>query len=79
MYFTLGETTGIKIKVCNKFNSKISLIIDNEQKKEEIIDIDANEGLDFPIEKRFLTKGKHKFTIEIKEGKLDFEYILYEF
>ena len=78
MNFILKETTGIKIKVCNKYDSKVSLIIDNDNSNEEIFEIIADEGLDFPIEKRSLTKGKHKFEIIVNEGKLDFEYILYE-
>ena len=44
----------------------------------EIINIFGRDELDFPIEKRGLIKGNHSFKIEVKEGKFDLEYILYE-
>lgn len=76
--FLIEETIGIRIKVCNKYDSNVSLIIDNDKTNKKNISIKAEEGLDYPIEIRDLTKGRHRFKIEINEGQLDFEYILYE-
>ena len=76
--FLIEETTGIKIKVCNKFDSKVTVKVDNGQTKEEIIQIYAAENKDYPVEIRDLVKGKHRFKIEVNEGTFDFEFILYE-
>ena len=76
--FLLEETTGIKIKVCNKYISQVDLIVDNDKVNKKSFNIIEEEDKDFPIEIRDLEKGKHRFKIEVKEGKIDFEYILYE-
>ena len=76
--FLIDETTGIRIKVCHKYDSAISLIVDNDKINKKNIQINASDELDFPIEIRDLTKGKHRFKIEVNSGQLDFEYILYE-
>ena len=76
--FLIDETTGIRIKVCHKYDSAISLIVDNDKNNKINIQINASDELDFPIEIRDLTKGKHRFKIEVNSGQLDFEYILYE-
>ena len=76
--FSIENITGIKIKVCNKFDSEIALTVDNNNSEMEIINIFGRDELDFPIEKRGLIKGNHSFKIEVKEGKFDLEYILYE-
>lgn len=76
--FTIEDCVGIRIKVCNKFDSQIALIIDTNEEEKEIINVLATDELDFPIDKRSLIKGNHSFKIEVKEGKLDFEYLLYQ-
>jgi hypothetical protein len=76
--FLIQETTGMKIKVCNKFDSKVTLIIDNDRNNKKAFNIKQTDNEDYPIEVRGLNKGKHRFKIEIDEGKFDFEYILYE-
>ena len=78
--FLISDTTGIRIKVCHKYNedSKVNLIVDNDRTHLDEITIQAGDNADYPIEKRNLTKGKHRFKIEVVSGKVDFEYILYE-
>ena len=76
--FLILETTGIKIKVCNKFDSKVTLIVDNDKLNKKFFDIKEIDKEDYPLEIRNLSKGKHRFKIEVVEGNLDFEYILYE-
>ena len=76
--FLVHEVTGMKIKVCNKFNSKVTLIVDNDKNDAKNIEIKETDNEDFPVEIRNLSKGKHRFKIEVNEGKFDFEYILYE-
>ena len=76
--FNIDNIVGIQIKVCNKFDSEIALIIDNKTEDIEIFTIKAEEELDYPIIKKELIKGNHCFRIEVKEGKFDFEYILYQ-
>ena len=77
MSFEIHEVTEIKIKVCNKLNSKVKLFIDKDAEG-EIIEISQSDELEFPIEKKNLVKGTHHFKIVVTEGKLDFEYILYK-
>ena len=76
--FLLRETTGIKIKVCNKYDSNVSLIVDNNQSTKTTFEIKQTDDEDFPVVIRDLTKGKHRFKIEVNSGQFDFEYILYE-
>ena len=76
--FLIEETTGIRVKVCHKYDSTVSLIVDNDNTATNEITIQAGDNLDYPIEIRDLEKGKHRFKIEVKSGKIDFEYILYE-
>ena len=76
--FLIKETTGIRIKVCNKYDSNVDLIINNDRDNKKNFQINANDDLDFPIEIRGLPKDMYRFKIEVNEGKLDFEYILYE-
>ena len=76
--FLIQETTGMKIKVCNKFDSKVTLIVDNDVTNKKTFDIKQTDNEDYPVEIRGLNKGKHRFKIEVNEGKFDFEYILYE-
>ena len=76
--FLLRETTGIKIKVCNKYDSNVSLIVDNNQSTKTTFEIKQTDDEDFPVAIRDLTKGKHRFKIEVNSGQFDFEYILYE-
>ena len=64
--------------MCHKYDSSITLIVDNDKNNKKNIQINSNEELDFPIEIRDLTKGKHRFKIKVNSGQLDFEYILYE-
>jgi hypothetical protein len=68
----------MKIKVCNKFDSKVTLIVDNDVTNKKTFDIKQRDNEDYPVEIRGLNKGKHRFKIEVNEGKFDFEYILYE-
>ena len=76
--FLVQETTGMKIKVCNKFDSKVSLIVDNNRANKKTFDIKKVDNQDYPVEIRDLSKGRHRFKIEVEEGQFDFEYILYE-
>ena len=76
--FLIEETTGIRIKVCNKYNSNVFLIVDNDRTNKREININGEDNLDYPIEIRNLSKGKHRFKIEVNDGIIDFEYILYE-
>ena len=76
--FLIQETTGMKIKVCNKFDSKVTLIVDNDVSNKKTFDIKKADNEDYPVEIRGLNQGKHRFKIEVDEGKFDFEYILYE-
>ena len=75
--FLIEKTTGIRIKVCNKYsNAKVKLIVDNGSEK--VINIDEASDNDYPIIERELDEGKHRFKIEVTQGTIDFEYILYE-
>ena len=76
--FLVQEAAGMKIKVCNKFDSKVSLIVDNNRANKKTFDIKKVDNQDYPVEIRDLSKGKHRFKIEVEEGQFDFEYILYE-
>lgn len=76
--FLIQETTGMKIKVCNKYDSKVSLIVDNDRTNKKTFDIKKADNEDYPVEIRGLNNGKHRFKIEVEEGKFDYEYILYE-
>ena len=76
--FSIDNITGIQIKTCNKFDSEIHLIVDNNYEEITVININKVDNFDYPIEKKGLAKGNHSFKIEVKEGKLDFEYILYQ-
>lgn len=66
----------MKIKVCKQFDDKIGLIMDDGT--EEIIEIKIEDDFEYPIEKKELLRTEHSFKIELKEGKFDFEYILYD-
>lgn len=74
----LENTRGIRVKVCNKYDSKIEMTINqnNKEIKKETLEIKASDGLDFPIIEKDLTEGSYSFMLSIKEGSLDLEYIL---
>ena len=68
----LENTKGIRVKVCNKYDSKIEMIINqnNNEIKKETLEIKASDDLDFPISIKDLTKGSYSFILSIKEGSL---------
>ena len=76
--FLIEKTTGIRIKVCHKNNAKVNLIVDNDTANKIEITILGENNIDYPIIKNGLDEGKYRFKIEVIEGSIDFEYILYE-
>ena len=76
MEFRIENTTGIRIKTCNKYAAKIKVIVNSTEK--ETKEISAENTDDFQIIVNGLSKGDYNFKFEIVEGKFDLEYILYE-
>ena len=76
MEFRIENTTGIRIKSCNKYETKIKVTVNNAEK--ETIEISAENTDDFQIIVNELSRGDYNFKFEIVEGKFDLEYILYE-
>ena len=80
MTFILHEVTGVRIKVCNKYDAKVNMVItpDETEVKSETIDIKQSDGLDFPIIVSNLNKGRYMFKFSIEEGSFDLDYLLYQ-
>ena len=80
MKFNLEEITGVRIKVCNKYDSKVEIIVknNNEEVKNDIVEIKANDNFDFPLVVNGLSKGNYSFVFNIEQGSIDLEYILYQ-
>jgi hypothetical protein len=76
MEFRIENTTGIRIKSCNKYEAKIKVIVNSTEKDPIVISADNTD--DFQIIVNGLSKGDYNFKFEIVEGKFDLEYILYE-
>ena len=80
MKFFIQNTTGVRIKACNKYSATIEAraIQDGEEKKTKTITINESEALDFPIIVKELERGDYTFKFKIVSGKFDLEYLLYE-
>ena len=80
MSFDIENTTGIRIKACNKFDAQIEVIVTKGTTliKNENINIRADEALDFPLIVTGLDKGTYNFNFKVVDGSFDLEYILYE-
>ncbi len=80
MKFDIADTTGIRIKTCNKYDATIEAIVSQGESiiKTETITISANNEADFPVIVTGLEKGDYSFKFTVKDGTFDLEYILYE-
>ena len=80
MKFDIENTTGIRIKTCNKHDAKIEAIVsqDGNVIKSETITINAGDNLDFPVIITGLERGNYNFKFNLVEGTFDLEYLLYE-
>ena len=80
MNFDIEDTTGIRIKTCNKYDAEIeiSVIQDGEVKNTETKPITASQALDFPVIVTNLERGDYTFRFKVVSGKFDLEYLLYE-
>ena len=80
MKFDIADTTGIRIKTCNKYDATIEAVVSQGEEviKTETITISASNEADFPVIVTGLEKGDYSFKFTVKEGTFDLEYILYE-
>ena len=80
MKFDIENTTGIRIKTCNKYDAKIEAIVsqDGNVIKSETITINAGDNLDFPVIITGLERDNYSFKFNLVEGTFDLEYLLYE-
>ena len=80
MKFFIQDTTGVRIKACNKYDATIEAkaIQNGVDKKTETITIYESKALDFPIIVTGLERGDYTFNFKIESGKFDLEYLLYE-
>ena len=80
MKFFIQDTTGVRIKTCNKYDAEIeiSVIQDGEVKNTVTKTITASEALDFPIIVTGLNRGDYTFRFKVVSGNFDLEYLLYE-
>jgi len=80
MKFDIADTTGIRIKTCNKYDATIEAVVSQGEEviKTETITISASNEADFPVIVTGLEKGNYSFKFTVKEGTFDLEYILYE-
>ena len=76
MQFSIENTTGIRIKTCNKYAAKIKVFVNDVEK--ETKEISADNKDDFQIIISSLDIGNYNFKFVIEDGKFDLEYILYE-
>ena len=80
MKFFIQDTTGVRIKACNKYGATIEAKAtqNGEDKKTDTITINESEAKDFPIIVNGLERGDYTFNFKIESGKFDLEYLLYE-
>ena len=80
MKFEIENTTGIRIKTCNKHDAKIEAIVSQDVNviKSETITINSGDNLDFPVIITGLERGNYSFKFNLVEGTFDLEYLLYE-
>ena len=80
MKFIINDTTGIRIKTCNKYDAKIQATISHQDNiiKSETITIKESDALDFPVIITGLDKEDYTFELKVEEGSFDLEYLLYE-
>ena len=76
--FSIENTTGIRIKTCNKYAATIKVIVNDAEFGSSPKEISADNTDDFQIIVNGLTRGNYNFKFEIIGGKFDLEYILYE-
>ena len=80
MKFTIENTTGIRIKTCNKAASTIKVTVTQGETviKTDTINIEASNMDDFPVIVNALTRGNYDFKFDVEDGSFDLEYLLYE-
>ena len=78
--FHFKNTTGIRIKTCNKNDAIVNGTVtqgDNEIKKQDFI-IKEDDTDYFSVTITGLARGDYDFHFKVSSGIFDFEYILYE-
>ena len=78
--FHFNNTTGIRIKTCNKNDAIVNGTVtqgNNEIKKQDFI-IKEDDTDYFSVTITGLTRGDYDFHFKVSSGIFDFEYILYE-
>ena len=78
--FSIKNTTGVRIKTCHKYFTKVKSIVKKGDAVIEENDINIVEGndVDFPVVVTELDRDDYDFQFNIVEGNFDFDYILYE-